>query len=802
MDMKLGMLLFFLLFLLIFRNVFASGCSIITKNVFWDDTCNVGPEAWYDFGLSDSGGNVCAIGASTIDYNQPDYWLKDGSCWSPVIDNVVWKYMTERAWPTEGLEGQVCKARGNWDCDYQWEGNWDKDDQGCVQCNTNHQKIHRHTCENGIVDYTGPNALCESACGADPDCDERSPGETWHTGNVIKTCDSNCKYSWKSCGFYTNNGNNCKTSCTSDNDCADGYRCYKSISKCWKCNGNDICESVTNSKPGLQEIANARSKYPNSMIGVDSDFVYHFMKRGVIWKDSYGKEREYSNAYELYRDKGANWVRVVLHWNETQGLYNLDYINKTLHLAKDAGFNIIVDLTFEDPDGPQCINLNRITVPSKYCVRGDEPTCPEDFNPNQPCIKFDTKSTDDKIEIMREYAGKVSEFFENEGIHVKIYELGYQGGIDGFTNTPTQYLPSCSEEEIKWYNENVWSQEADVIKVIIPELKISNPYVLIQSHVDLGWECREFVYEYYKTMLGKQVGLNIATMSYYPSIITKSKLFQEVHQNPGYLLSEIDWVHQKLWNDFHKDIKFIISEFDYPSSPDLNDWFFLKNHFDNQIQPFHWSDYSGDIFNWLKYDYCPKCQETNGYGFSPEEHARWLRNFYDTINSDPNIIGTFILSPENADIMYNNFCSLFGPIPETYDGCPDCCNSDGTATNDNICHIECGAHLECDGKQLYELFCVENIKKGCNEECNSIPLEDCSSYGQYCTCLNEECGIIGDINGDKKIDMKDISFVAKHFGSHPEDDNWDSIADIDYSGKVDMKDIAIVAKKFGATCSQ
>jgi hypothetical protein len=47
------------------------------------------------------------------------------------------------------------------------------------------------------------------------------------------------------------------------------------------------------------------------------------------------------------------------------------------------------------------------------------------------------------------------------------------------------------------------------------------------------------------------------------------------------------------------------------------------------------------------------------------------------------------------------------------------------------------------------------------------------------------------------IDMKDVAYVAKRFGTRPGDTLWDPNADINGDGKVDMKDIALVAKGFG-----
>jgi hypothetical protein len=47
------------------------------------------------------------------------------------------------------------------------------------------------------------------------------------------------------------------------------------------------------------------------------------------------------------------------------------------------------------------------------------------------------------------------------------------------------------------------------------------------------------------------------------------------------------------------------------------------------------------------------------------------------------------------------------------------------------------------------------------------------------------------------VDMKDIAYVAKRFGTDPSKPLWDPNADINGDGKVDMRDVAIVAKYFG-----
>lgn len=62
--------------------------------------------------------------------------------------------------------------------------------------------------------------------------------------------------------------------------------------------------------------------------------------------------------------------------------------------------------------------------------------------------------------------------------------------------------------------------------------------------------------------------------------------------------------------------------------------------------------------------------------------------------------------------------------------------------------------------------------------------------------------IVGDINRDTKVDIKDVAIVAKAYGSMPGFPNWNPHADITGpekvpDGKVDIRDVALVAKHYG-----
>ena len=65
-------------------------------------------------------------------------------------------------------------------------------------------------------------------------------------------------------------------------------------------------------------------------------------------------------------------------------------------------------------------------------------------------------------------------------------------------------------------------------------------------------------------------------------------------------------------------------------------------------------------------------------------------------------------------------------------------------------------------------------------------------------CLAGE-RIVGDLNYDGKVDMKDIYCVAVAFYSYPGHPRWNPECDLNDDGRVDMKDIYLIIKNFGKT---
>ncbi len=60
--------------------------------------------------------------------------------------------------------------------------------------------------------------------------------------------------------------------------------------------------------------------------------------------------------------------------------------------------------------------------------------------------------------------------------------------------------------------------------------------------------------------------------------------------------------------------------------------------------------------------------------------------------------------------------------------------------------------------------------------------------------------MVGDVNGDSKIDVKDVAAVSKAFGKRFRDEGWNGEADINGDLKIDIFDVALVSKSFGTFC--
>ena len=56
-----------------------------------------------------------------------------------------------------------------------------------------------------------------------------------------------------------------------------------------------------------------------------------------------------------------------------------------------------------------------------------------------------------------------------------------------------------------------------------------------------------------------------------------------------------------------------------------------------------------------------------------------------------------------------------------------------------------------------------------------------------------------DLDGDGKVDIKDIAIATRAFGSHTGHPRWIPVCDLNNDEKVDIRDLALIAGSFGKT---
>jgi hypothetical protein len=60
--------------------------------------------------------------------------------------------------------------------------------------------------------------------------------------------------------------------------------------------------------------------------------------------------------------------------------------------------------------------------------------------------------------------------------------------------------------------------------------------------------------------------------------------------------------------------------------------------------------------------------------------------------------------------------------------------------------------------------------------------------------------LLGDINGDRYVNIKDAAILGLAFGSKPGDSTWDPRCDLNQDGYINIKDVVLLGVNFGASC--
>jgi hypothetical protein len=60
--------------------------------------------------------------------------------------------------------------------------------------------------------------------------------------------------------------------------------------------------------------------------------------------------------------------------------------------------------------------------------------------------------------------------------------------------------------------------------------------------------------------------------------------------------------------------------------------------------------------------------------------------------------------------------------------------------------------------------------------------------------------LLGDVNGDRVVDIQDLVLLIKAFGTYPGHPRWNPNADLNGDDRVDIQDLVILIKNFGKAC--
>lgn len=477
-------------------------------------------------------------------------------------------------------------------------------------------------------------------------------------------------------------------------------------------------QSCLPSKPALSEFKNHPANY---IQGADTDGI-RLIEQGYIWLDK-AASKGYNNAFELLHANGIDWVRIMLYWNDTVGENNLLYATNVIRDANINGLNVAVIMFLSDgqadlgnQQGPSCINLNNITLPTYYTGSG--------------CQSFKDLTISQKENIIKEYSKNVVNYFQSQGAIVKLYEIGNEVdcGIAGIFHLT---------DNIDYLKQYIWPNETRIIKAAISGIKTSDLNALVQTHIAV-WNNVDWAYSFFKFIKDNGVNLDYAAFSYYPTEINDTildKFSASVLQNIGWLLKTTDNVSQEL------GVPIIISEYAYPSDT-IN-----PSDFSSLLFPVHGLQ---TIPAWLSAT-CPKCRITPDYPFTPQGQKNWVHDFHQTVYNEPNIAGSFYLCPECADEYWVNFSALFyRPEQNT------CENSWCEGNIKKSCSSSC---------QYSEITCSSNIVGDINGDCE-VNILDAITLSLSCCSVRPDDSSWNpnaDLNSDGVVNILDAILLGNHF---------------------------------------
>jgi len=257
---------------------------------------------------------------------------------------------------------------------------------------------------------------------------------------------------------------------------------------------------------------------------------------------------------------------------------------------------------------------------SNEAAHGDKQKTPEEWK---------DLTMDEIGERLCEYTYKAAKYYLDAGIKIDIYEIGneIERGILDFR--PMEKIPAPDDDKnqfwnVDYYQENIWNLESKLLKKAIEGVKKADPGAVIGLHIaGVGWSENDvFLKGFYDSMDSFGVPYDVIGLSYYWGYPI-SDILQDPYYSSGLFANTLDYLAAR-------GKKIIFSEWAYPNNP------------------------AGTLNN-----------NDNGYDFTPEGQALWVRHFLDFCEINPHVIGSFYFYPEyckgfsGGKSMLLDSCGLF-----------------------------------------------------------------------------------------------------------------------------------------------
>jgi hypothetical protein len=145
-----------------------------------------------------------------------------------------------------------------------------------------------------------------------------------------------------------------------------------------------------------------------------------------------------------------------------------------------------------------------------------------------------------------------------------------------------------------------------------------------------------------------------------------------------------------------------------------------------------------------------------------------LDEFISQVDSDDDGIADAAADPDGA-----------GPVIAGPDNCPLVANPDQLDTDDDGMGNACDPDDDNDG--------IPDATDSC-----ALQPEDVDAFQDADGCPEPCPG--GDIDGDGRVDLRDVALVVRALGSVPGQPRWNPVADLNHNGRVDVLDLFLVLR--------